>query len=254
MFLAISQHPTYMLLSALFMCWYLVYFVSGRYAAMFPLSILLLISAFLLLGTLLLSGKEVSPSPVFFGFLGVCSLVLGVFGTLKPKEIPVATTIKRNSVIEQWGTVIAHGAGQEKRVMDDIQTFLKEANMPHVRIARDDCSTGLFSTRRHFFILDHDILREYRMFLGARDYGANLDVSWFLTVNPSGLKRALSRKTTGNPLAFSMQVDIFTQQDLRSWTTIAHHCVKQAIETVCEELQQVPAGLNTSSKGFLSVW
>ena len=166
----------------------------------------------------------------------------------------MATTIRRNSVIEQWGTIIGQGAGQEKRIMDDLFTFLKEANMPHVKIFRDDCSTGMFSAKRDFLILDHNILREYRMFLGARDYGANLDVSWFLTVNPSGLKRAYSKRTTGNPLAFSMQVDIFTQQDLRSWTTIAHHCVKRAIEVVSEELQQVPAGMNTGSKGFLNVW
>ena len=92
------------------------------------------------------------------------------------------------------------------------------------------------------------------MFLGAREYGGNLDVSWFLTVNPGGLKSVLSKRATGNPNAFSMQLDIFTQQDLRAWTTIAHHCVKRAIEVVCEDLKQTPAGLNTSSKGFLAVW
>jgi hypothetical protein len=166
----------------------------------------------------------------------------------------MTTTIRRNSVIEQWGTIIEQAAGQQKRVMADMLTYLKEANIPNAKIYQDDCSTGMFSAKRNFIIMTHDILREYRMFLGARDYGSNLDVSWFVTVSPSGLKRSLSRRATGNPLAFSQQVDIFTQQDLRSWLTVAHHCVKRTIETISEELKQTPAGLNQSSKGFLSVW
>jgi hypothetical protein len=166
----------------------------------------------------------------------------------------MTTAIKRNSVIEQWGTMVEGGAGQEKRVMDDLFTLLKEANMPHIKIHRDDCNTGMFSAKRNMYILVHDILREYRMFLGARDYGANLDVGWFLTLNPGGLKSAMSKRIAGNPLAFSMRVDIFTQQDLRAWTTIGHHCVKRAIDAVYQELQKTPVGLDTSSKGFLNVW
>jgi hypothetical protein len=92
------------------------------------------------------------------------------------------------------------------------------------------------------------------MFLGARDYGASLDASWFLTVNAGGLTRAISKRATGNPLALSQQLDIMTQQDLRAFTTISHHCFKRAIDIVCEELNQTPPGLNASSKGFLSVW
>ena len=79
----------------------------------------------------------------------------------------MTTTIKRNSIIEQWGMIIEEAAGNEKRVMDDIFTFLKGANMPNVKIHRDDCSTGLFSVKRNMCILQHDILREYRMFLGV---------------------------------------------------------------------------------------
>jgi hypothetical protein len=166
----------------------------------------------------------------------------------------MTTAIKRNSVIEQWGTIVEGGAGQEKRVMDDLFTFLKEAIMPHVKIYRDACNTGMFGATRDMYILSHDVLREYRMFLGARDYGANLDVVWFLTLSPGFLKSSMSTRVAGNPLAFSMRVDIFTQQDLRAWTTIAHHCVKRAVDAVYENLQKTPVGLDTSSKGFLNVW
>jgi hypothetical protein len=80
----------------------------------------------------------------------------------------MTTMIRRNSVIEQWGTIVEGGAGQEKRVMDDLFTFLKEANMPQVKIYRDDCQTGMFSAKRNLFILTHDVLKEYRMFLALQ--------------------------------------------------------------------------------------
>jgi len=97
-------------------------------------------------------------------------------------------------------------------------------------------------------------LRDYRMYIGARDFGTNLDVSWYVTIQPSALKRALSKYTTGNPQALSMQVDFFSQQDLSAYTSYAHFCVKETVKTLMKQLEQDPTGLNTKSKGFLELW
>jgi hypothetical protein len=40
--------------------------------------------------------------------------------------------------------------------------------------------------------VSNDSLREFLLYIGARDYGIHLDVSWYLTVQPSGFKRAFS--------------------------------------------------------------
>ena len=69
------------------------------------------------------------------------------------------------------------------------------------------------------------------------------------------MKRALSKYTTGNPQALSMQVDFFSQQDfLSAYTSYAHHCVTDAVRELMKELEQDPTGLNTKSKGFLELW
>ena len=153
------------------------------------------------------------------------------------------TNIRRESIIDSWSTLIEHAAGRDKQLMDEISRFITEANMPHVMLARDECVTRTFGTKRDFLILKHDILREYRIFTGARDYGANLDISWFMTFVPY----AFSRRRLQN-------LDMFIQQDLRAFASVALHCTKKAVEALCEELQQSPAGLNTASKGFLTVW
>jgi hypothetical protein len=154
----------------------------------------------------------------------------------------MTTNIRREAIVDSWGTIIEQGAGKDKRLMDDIARLINEAQMPQVTLTRDDCTVGMFGTKRDFLILKHNIYREYRMFLGARDYGTSLDASWFMTYVPSGFRRKVQN------------LDIFRQQDLKAFASIAHHCMKKAIEALCEELQQSPAGLNASSKGFLTVW
>jgi hypothetical protein len=158
----------------------------------------------------------------------------------------MTTNMKREMVIDQWSMIVTGGAGQSARIMTDIENILTEAKMPGVKFFRDDCTAGFFSGKRDFLILWHGqpALKNYRIFLGARDYGSSLDASWFLTFVPTLFHRKVN----------SQNLDIFTQQDLRAFASTVHHCMQAALEALCGELEQDQTGLHTSSKGFLSVW
>jgi len=88
----------------------------------------------------------------------------------------------------------------------------------------------------------------------VRDFGTYLDVSWFLTAEPRYFKRFFSRSFQRNPRALAMQINFADQQDLRAFITATHHCVSQVVKTLLEELEQDSSHLDTSHKGFLSVW
>jgi hypothetical protein len=105
-----------------------------------------------------------------------------------------------------------------------------------------------------FLVVNHGSIRDYHLYIGARDFGTNLDVSWYLTIQPGGLKRMMSKYMTGNPQALSMQVDFFSQQDLNACVGFAHYCVTATVKQLLKELEQDPTGLNTKSKGFLELW
>jgi hypothetical protein len=135
-----------------------------------------------------------------------------------------------------------------------MELSVKDANMPGVTTSQEEVSSGLFGAKRKFLVVNHRNLRDYHMYIGARDFGTNLDVSWYVTLQPSALKRTISKYTMGNPQALSMQVDFFSQQDLGAYTNYAHHCVKTTVKMLMKELEQDPAGLNTKSKGFLELW
>lgn len=163
-------------------------------------------------------------------------------------------TLKKQSVIDQWGTVVEHAAGREKWVLDTTENLIQEAKIPSLVVRQDQVTMGMFGTKRNFVVIGFQSLREYNMFIGARDFGMHLDASWYLTLLPSGLKRAMSSRMTGNPHAFSMNLNIFSQQDLRASVTIVNHCFRNALDQLYGELKITPKGLDTRSTGFLSVW
>lgn len=162
--------------------------------------------------------------------------------------------LKHESVASSWNALVIQGAGKDKWVMDKVEGMIKEAHMPGITTGQEVVSSGLFGAKRKFVVVNHNNLRDYKLYIGARDFGTNLDVSWYLTIQPSALKRAVSKYATGNPQALSMQVDFFSQQDLSAYTSYAHHCVTETVKELLKELEQDPTGLNTKSKGFLELW
>ena len=162
--------------------------------------------------------------------------------------------LKNEAVLEQWGELISQGAGKGKWILDTVESMIDEANMPGVVTKQQAVSSGMFSAKRDFLVVAHTNLRDYRMYIGARDYGVHLDVAWYLTAEPRFFKRAVSKYALGNPQALSQQIDFFSQQDLRAFVGVAHQYVKDTVETVMNELGQDPTGINTKSKGFLELW
>ena len=92
------------------------------------------------------------------------------------------------------------------------------------------------------------------MYINARDFGTNLDVSWYFMVEPRYLKKRMSKYATGDPQGLSMNVSLFAQQDISVFKSITHEYVISVLESLYEEFKLDPSGLNTGSRGFLNVW
>ena len=68
------------------------------------------------------------------------------------------------------------------------------------------------------------------------------------------MKKAFSKYMTGNPTALSQSLGVFAQQDLSAWTSIIHRMFKRIVQDLMQENAQDISGMNTTSKGCLSVW
>jgi len=74
-------------------------------------------------------------------------------------------SISREKVAHKWNFVVEHGAGRDQWVIDRIKELIKEANMPGVTCNQADVSSSMFGEKRNFLIVQHDYLRDYRMFI-----------------------------------------------------------------------------------------
>jgi len=167
----------------------------------------------------------------------------------------MAVSLTSEKVLERWAGLVQGGAGRSEWLIDKTIELLSATDLQNLFYKREPVRTGMFSDPRDFLILTYGTLREYAMFIGARDFGKDLDVAWFLTVNPGFLKRAISKKLTGgNPNALSMDIDLFAQQDLQAFKLVADTCLQKAVDILLDELKLDHSTIDRKSKGFLSVW
>ena len=160
----------------------------------------------------------------------------------------------------RWGQIIEGGSGKSDVILKLTQEFLKEGQAPGVTWDFIDVKTGWFSSRRQYLGVSNEMLKDWRMYIAARDYGSYLDVQWYLTVEPGFLKRTLSKAVSkaasgqSDDQVLSYVLNIFEQQELNAYTSTVHHCLKKAVEKVATDAGQDPSKYNWNSKGFLDIW
>lgn len=173
----------------------------------------------------------------------------------------MAVTLKDEKLLDSWGVVIENGAGHESYLINFVSQSLQTSELPGISWqmveATPSMFKGMFGKKRSYLMVTNAALRDYRMYVGARDYGKHLDMSWFLTVEPGFFKKAFSDILTrgANSNALSFALDLFDQQDLRAYVTAVHRCcVRQAVEALTTHLGQDQSKFDWKSKGFLEVW
>lgn len=170
----------------------------------------------------------------------------------------MAVTLKEQKIVESWGIVIQGGQGKASSIFDTTQDLLEANKAPGVKWemteAKPGLIKGLLGKKRDYLLVTNESLKDYRMYIGARDYGTNLDVAWFLTVEPGFLSKLA--KTAQAMASFGVfgNLDIFDQQDLRAYVTVSHHAIIDAVESLMQELGQDLAKIDRKSKGFLEIW
>jgi hypothetical protein len=167
----------------------------------------------------------------------------------------MAISITREKVVEQWGAIIDDAGSKAEWVMATTESRINDAKMPNITIRRDEASAGMFSgDKRSFLVVSHGGLRDYWMLINARNFGRDLAVSWFLTVNPGLFKKTISKYGYGSPHALSQNINLFHQQDLQAFIRVSHNCLQKGIEELMGQLKQDYSKLDRRSNGFLSVW
>ncbi|MFZ6016423.1 MAG: hypothetical protein ACOYU0_02185 [Nitrospirota bacterium] len=190
--------------------------------------------------------------------------------------------LKKEEVLDSWSVLIGNAQGQEEEIFNNTHNLILQTKVPNVKMETKAIAPGivrgLFGTKREFLVVTetgNPRLKPFKMFINARDYGNNLDVSWYLTYKSGFWRRLLYfllRIPILNlmflPYAFlaagavmiqerrvtpSVYLDLFDEQDLRAYVTNAHHCLIEAVEKLMVNMGQDPSNIDRKSRGFLGI-
>ncbi len=163
--------------------------------------------------------------------------------------------VTKEQVIDSWGMLIENAQGMSKEVFQDTEDFIRGSKAPSLRTKNEKMSPSvvgsILGSKRDFLVVRDPHLSPYQIFVGVRDYGDNLDVSWYLTYRPSFFK-ALTSLFRSSAFALS-ELDLFEQADLRAYVTVCHHSTLKAAEKLMQGLNQDPSKIDRKSKGFLGI-
>jgi hypothetical protein len=194
-----------------------------------------------------------SSSTWFIGFL----MMLGGFYLAFGPE----GTLRKEQVIDNWSILIENAQGNAGMVFQETERFIKESKAPSLEMKMRAMSPGvirsLMGTKRDFLeVTDRENIRmiPYQIYVNARDYGNNLDVSWYLTFRPTWWQAFLSLIPFVSIIPKTISdLDLFDQQDLTAFATNAHHCLLKTVEKLMANLNQDPSKIDRKSRGFLGI-
>ena len=186
----------------------------------------------------------------WLGGLGWLFILMGFLSAVWQFEL-----VRRGQVVDSWNVLIEEGSGRSGEVLGDAERFVLEGKAPYVRVERVEVSPGLmggiFGEVREFLVV-RGRWDSFRMFIGARDYGKDLDVSWHLHYKPSFLEAVLLTFSLARPLSV-IDLSVPDLQDLKAYVTHVHHAVLKAVDRQLRSLNQDPSKIERRSKGFLGV-
>ena len=198
------------------------------------------------------TGSGVGSSYLTFGFIIV--IIAMIIAALPD-------VLRTDHVIDVWAALIEKANGKASEVLNGTVSFLNESKAPALKITKRMISTsvltGLVGNEREFLVLTDKqkvSLWPYQIFINSRDYGMNLDVSWYLTRRPTIGQAIVSLIVRSASTQKDISdLDVFDQQDLRAYVTNAHNCMRKAVEKIMFDSGQDPSKVDWKSKGFLGI-
>ena len=159
-------------------------------------------------------------------------------------------SLKNSGIIDRWQTLIQTASGKGDTLYELTKANLKAARVPEISWKTAPVKTSLLKgwagKKREFIHVTNINLLDYTVYIGAWDYGNDLNVCRFTASFRA--RRGLT------PEQIAGRLDVFDQLDLSAYLSVVHTALLNAVSQIMEELEQDFSKIDTQSKGFLQVW
>lgn len=211
-------------------------------------------------------------------FLFLAGLVVTTTSSSKHYNIGFLRTVGSEQVIDQWDMLIGNAQEKAEEILEGTVASVEASTAPNILMERREIAPsllrGVLGGRRSFLVVQyegHSNLKPFRMYVNARAYGNNLQVSWYVVEQPGFWQRMLNlfgmiplvnllflpfqftSKSKLKGQSGMLGLDFFDLQDLTAYVTNVHHCLIESVERVIQELNQDPSRIERKSRGFLGI-
>jgi hypothetical protein len=204
-------------------------------------------------------------------------------------NIKTPKKLHQDKVIDRWSNIIIDANGRGEEILKSVVEKIEAAEIPNIKISKKEVTPkkwgmGIFSKKNRVFLLvENEYFPGYEMFIGARDYGKQLSVSWYLTGETAALSKLAnlmpsSSNAAGSAIMGSLiaslylfkyafdkidkkmrggkptaSMDIFDVEELSAFVTISHRALLDSIEELMTGLNQDFSKVERKSRGFLNI-
>ena len=188
--------------------------------------------------------------------------------------------LKEEKIFEEWSYLIEGAEGEGEQVFKLTEKNINRVQPPQVEMKREmirpaDTLVGfLTAKKREFLVISNRYLKGYKIYLGARDYGKQLMVSWYLIGEPGTLAKLADIMAKHWILGFVFlpfylivlllqmiwkksvaleNMNLFDREEATAYITTVHHAVLEAVADIMKGLNQDPSKIDRRTKGFLNI-
>ena len=132
-------------------------------------------------------------------------------------------------ILDSWSVLIKDAYGRGEELLKETEKRIVDSKAPDIKMERVMLTTPILSRlfsktkEREYLMVANEDLEHYRMYIGARNYGNNLGVQWYLIRTPKRLKREKISEAAKAALKDIRRewigMNIFERQDLVAYVT-----------------------------------
>lgn len=174
--------------------------------------------------------------------------------------------IKEENTVEQWFAAITGASGKSEELLRDFNKRVEEVAIPGISLSwvelfpasgMGGALKGMFkgqSRGRKFVMIRNANLEGYVIYVGSKDYGNQLLVSWYLVADKHkvSVKSKMIERTTGHAVDF-MDLDLFDMEEMSAYAALVHESIKGAVEDLMKGLNLDFTKVDTHTRGFLNI-
>jgi len=177
--------------------------------------------------------------------------------------------IKQEEIVEKWSVLIEGAQGRGKELLENTESLLKEIEPPRVYTEWKEVQPVFSGVKRTLLLIRNKKLGDYLMYVSARDYGKQLSVFWYLTIEPPLWKKLLAMfgifalplvpfamiydLFKGRGGASPLNMSVFDLEELTAYVTTGHYAVRDATKEISQSVNFDFSKVDQKSRGFFNI-